>query len=205
MKSYAKLNDFFIKIQQPDKRNRNLAKDIMMIKQEYASKNYSNYNKITLAFFLAQPFNVVKKIQNKNRYLSVHNPVSDNIYSLPVVRLVRKTKKSKLYNTYLLIDDHTTGNYLLYYNIDINKDTLHLITRIDKSYFNLFPMIYNYNKLNRIASNNILAMDKYIEKIDNYKKLSATQKYPAMISLKQDISALSLLKTTYNDILEDVK
>ena len=107
-----------------------------------------------------------EKIQNKNRYLSVHNPVSDNIYSLPVVRLVRKTKKSKLYNTYLLIDDHTTGNYLLYYNIDINKDSLHLISRIDKSYFKLFPMIYNYDKLNKISNKITLSIKKSNHRIE---------------------------------------
>ena len=169
IKSYAKINDFLIKIYQPDRRNKNIDKDIIKMKKEYENKNYNNYNKITLAFFLAQPFNIAKKIPTKNRYLSVYNPVSDNIYSLPVVRLIRKTRKSKLYNTYLLIDDHTTGNYILYYNIDINKDSLHLLTRIDNSYFKLFPMIYNYNRVNTITNNNILVMDKYIEKLDNYK------------------------------------
>jgi hypothetical protein len=211
IKSYAKINDFLIKINNPDKYNINLKEDINKIKENYDNLNYNNYNKITLAFLLAQPFNIVKKIPYKNRYLSVYNPIAANMFSLPVVKIKnvyrskRKIiKKPKKYDTYLLIDDYITSNYIYYYSIDVNKDTLHLIIKLDKSYFKLFPEIYNYNRINNITSKNIMNIDKYIEKINTYKDLDEKAKYPTMLSLQDDIKSLSLIRQTYNDILRDM-
>jgi hypothetical protein len=203
IKSYVKMNDFIVKINNPDKRNNNLKNDILKVKADYDATIPKEYDKLTLAFLLSQPFNIVKKIQNKNRYLLVYNPTSDNIFSIPKVKQI--IGKKTYFDTYLLIDKLYVQNYVLFYNIEMTKDTIHLLMNIDKSYFKLFPMLYNFNRINEISSKPIIIIDKYIKKIEDTKKLDASSKYPANMTLNEDISVLSSIKDTYNKILQDIQ
>lgn len=203
IKSYIKIQDFIINIYNPDKRGKNLSEAINKVKEEYANTISSNYDKITVAFLLSQPFNIVKKIPFKNRYLSVYNPTSDNIFSLPVVKQSKNNKS--VYDPYLLVEDYTINNYVLYFNIDMNKDTIHVIINLDKSYFKLFPQIYNFKRLHQISNDKILNIDKYLEKIRNYKDLDKKSLYPAKMTVSNDIDALTHVKKTYNEILLDLQ
>jgi len=206
---YIITSNYLISIKNPNKSDRNFKDDILKYREEIYNvispkiNNIRSVNLNSLTFLMAQPFNIVKRIIPMNRFMSAYNPTSDNIYSLSLIKQERENKT--VYSPYLLIDDMYTSNYILYFNIDITKDTMHLIIQIDKEYLKLFPELYNSDRLNKISGNKIIKIEKYLEKIKACATVDEKVKFAVTKSITDDINALVNLKTTYNEILRDIK
>jgi len=191
---YLKLKDSIQSCFNPSRKNKNLLKDLEKYQNEYEMK-YKDYDKNILMFLLAQPFNVAKNIAGTTRFLSVYQPSSENIYSMPVYRQIigeRAIMKEDLgFDAYLAYD------YVFFYTINTQKETLSVVIPLSKDYLKLYPEIYSKERLAKISSTEFSKVDKYI------KKFSENTLIPE-ITVRNDVDALSKVKITLDEILREL-
>ena len=105
-------------------------------------------NTIIVGSLLTNPFNVAKRIMPTNRFLSVSAPDAENIFSLPIVKQIGvKTE----YSPYLLIENYLATNYVLFYNVDIQRDSIVCISNLEKEYLRILKRVYNYERLYQVS------------------------------------------------------
>ena len=92
-------------------------------------------------------------------------------------------------------DFYKAFNYVLYFNVDIMKDAISVVIPIDKTYMGLFDNIYNKKRLNKY-SDKFKKIDKYIKKLED-------PKVPGRV-VNDDVDALIRVKTTYDELIQDL-
>lgn len=191
IQSYIMIKDTAMSCLYPDKRGVNMKKDIVLYQSEF--KKYSNLNPNYVGFLITQPFNIAKHIDGTHRYMNIYMPGSENIFSSPTYR--QELKDKSIVKEAFGFESYKAMNYVIYFNIDIMKDTISIVMPIDKKYLQLYKNIYNKKRLQKYS-------DKF-KKIDKYVKKMSDPKIPERV-IKDDIDALIRVKTTYDQLLMDL-
>lgn len=118
-----------------------------------------NIDTIELALLFGFPFNICKKMDKSNYYLSLYNPNMDNIY------LIASMSKYK-YKPMTLITEQHFQKYIMFLsltsNVETNEDSLACIHKIDPKLFSILSHIYSGTGFKKITKN-----IKTINEIDN--------------------------------------
>jgi HrpA-like RNA helicase len=191
VQNYIMIKDIATSVLYPDKRGKNLESEIKFYRSEF--KKYKDFNPNYVQFLITQPFNVAKHIQTTSRFMNIYMPASENIFSISTYR--QELNNKSIVKESLGFDFYKATNYVLYFNVDIMKDTISIVVPIDKSYLKLFDNIYNRKRLNKYE-------DKF-KKIDKYIKKLEDPKVPERV-VNDDIGALIKVKTTYDQLMMDL-
>jgi len=119
----------------------------------YNNPNYDSKNKLMSALLFAYSHNVVKKIPNAKYYFSLYAPTMNNIVTLPSIALARYIPNTLMNETYL-------ENYLLYLNIDIDKNNISCLHYIAPSLFTKLTRIYMPKMMNDLNQQNTDSLKK---------------------------------------------
>ena len=178
----------------PNKRKKTYTVDIELFKKDFIPEIKENIDPIILTMMHVQPFNVAKRIIPTKYFLSVYAPSSENIYGLGTYK--QKQKKGITYDPLLLIRNEYSTGYIFYYTINVQRETVVCLAHITKEYLEIFNHLYNYDRLNKVSSEEFQKVEKYIVKIND-------PKIPHQIVL-EDIRNLQHVGSTYKEILKDL-
>ena len=157
-----------------------ISSSIEKLKNNYIDKNDIN-KKILYIMLYSYPYNICKKISGSKYYLSVSNPSINNMYEIPSFSKYKYIPKTLVSSTYL-------SDYLLYQNINVDINTIMLVSYINIEDIYSLNNVYNVNNVNEFNTNDI---SEYITKISSDKK--------------NVYSAIQKINTTYNEIIKDIK
>jgi len=191
IQAYIMIKDIATSVLYPDKRGKTIENEIKFYQSEF--KKYKDYNPNYILFLLTQPFNIAKHIDSTSRFMNIYMPASENIFSIPTFRQLLKDKS--IVKESLGFELYKAMNYVLYFNVDIMKDTISVVIPIDKSYLKLFDNIYNKKRLQKY-SDKFKKIVKYIKKLDDPKVTGRV--------VNDDINALIKVKTTYDQLIMDL-
>jgi hypothetical protein len=179
----------------PNKRNKTYSEEI----KQYSDKfniilKEDSYNPIILTLMHAMPFNVAKRITYTQHFLSVYAPSSENIYGTNTYK--QKKERGISYEPMTLIPKEYITNYVFYFSVNIQRESLICMGNIDKKYFKLFKRIYNHARLDKISHNDFKKIDKYLGKLED-------KTIPKQITMN-DIKSLQYVGATYKEILSEI-
>lgn len=121
----------------------NIKRTIDLIKDNIIDKTLlNNKDKLSACLLMAYPYNIVKKIRRTPYYLSINYPSLENVYNISLVG------RSKIEDT--LIDNMYKVQYLLYINLDIEKNSISVLHYINPKLFSTISHIYNPVKINAL-------------------------------------------------------
>lgn len=138
---------------------------IMNLKQKFSHIN-SQYtkNKVKTALLFGFPQNIVSKISDTNKYLSLYKPNYQNIFTISAYN----PSKPKSF-----ISKEQSSEYLLFLENNIEKDEIMIISRIDIN--DILLLSYIYTEKFDIDDDKL----KFIEsKIEKYKQAVILKKPP---------------------------
>jgi hypothetical protein len=103
-------------------------------------------------------------IDNTNSYLIINSPYADNTYSLGKSKIMKNNKKEYVLTT--LMKDNNIRGYLIYNNIDSDKETISNLIKIDDEYLKIFIHNGEDGKIAFIQKgNDYLVIEKYINEL----------------------------------------
>lgn len=195
---YIKILDDIKKLYYPDKREKEYKSIIYKYKKEYIKYVSTKIDKLKIAFILSVPYNLCANITGTEQYLSLYNPNINNIYSIQKIRIF--TEQGKKYISDTFIDLIYRSGYIIYFNF--RNDMISGIIHIDKSYIKILSGIYNKERLERIVSPINIKIDKYLQKLDDNKKLEKERNIK--IKTPDDYNIISKVGKIYKQIIADI-
>jgi hypothetical protein len=178
----------------PNQRDKNYTNDINKYKKMFEEELKQDYNPILLNLLHAMPFNIAKRIIPTKHFLGVYSPSSDNIYTLDMYK--QKQQNGLSFEPLLLISNEFATNYVFYFGINILRESIVFLSYLDKKYLKLFPRIYNFDRLNKIGSNEFQKLDRFYEKLES-------KQIPKQIAM-EDIRTLEYVSSTYKEMLREM-
>ena len=146
--------------------------------------------KIIYTLLFAYPFNIYKKINGSNYYLSAYNPSIINMYEIGSFAQFKYIPKT-------MIDSIYTNNYLLTLNLNIEFGTIEMLTYIKEEDMYILSNIYNsYNVDKKVINKDEIV--EYTQKMLNPKKYNITPK-------KSVDSAIRKINITADEIIKDIR
>lgn len=179
----------------PNQRNKNYTSDINKYKKMFEDELKQDYNPILLNLLHAAPFNIGKRIIPTKHFLSVYSPSSENIYSIDVYK--QKQQRGIKFESLLLIPNEYATNYIFYFGVNILRESIVFLSYLNKKYLKLFPHIYNFDRINKVSTNEFQKLDKFYEKLES-------KQIPKHIAL-DDIRTIQYVGHTYNELLRELK
>ena len=152
-------------------------------------QNISNdiHHGVNMALIHSFGSNICKNINGSNMYVNIQNPSPEFVYTIKTT-----TPYNKIYDT--LLDQTCTGEYLLYFAIDSNTDSIYMIQNIDIHTIQQASLyLYTPNKIQLL--NNIDYYDKMVHRVlftintDNKKQIISRY--------------LHTIKTIYSDLINN--
>jgi len=192
--NFIKLNDIKTQLYHVDKNGKSYKDFIEQYSQIYKDK-YSNYDSFKLSFLLANPYNICLNIDNTDSYLIINNPYVDNIFSLGKTKIMIKDKKKYVLTT--LMKDNNIRQYLIYNNIDTDRETIGNLIKIDNTYLKIFNSIFNKLNTKKIVNIHQIKIDKYLNKLDKDREFKAP--------LSKDYDVISKYGNAYTRLLNDLE
>jgi hypothetical protein len=189
--NFIKLNDIKTQLYHVDKNGKSYKDFIEKYTQIYKDK-YSEYDSFKLSFLLANPYNVCLNIDNTNSYLIINSPYADNTYSLGKSKIMKNNKKEYVLTT--LMKDNNIRGYLIYNNIDSDKETISNLIKIDDEYLKIFKSIFNKLNTKKIVNMHQMKIDKYLIKLDKDREFKAP--------LSKDYDVISKYGKAYDRLLQ---
>jgi hypothetical protein len=202
----SKFIDMYIRMREninhlfyPDKRGENFSSFINKYRKIYFNNNYNHYDLIKLSCVLSQPYNLCLNITSTNGYLSLYNPIPENIINIGTIRTMDEKEKRKKYIPATLINDRFTKEYVFYMSYDSVKDNMNIICRFDiniLTQLKLFRNIYNGDRLKNITQKYSIKIDKFVKKLKEEEKLK--------LKLSKDYDKIIGAGKAYNKLLIDL-
>ncbi len=189
--NFIKLNDIKTQLFHVDKNGKSYKDFIEKYTQIYKDK-YSEYDSFKLSFLLANPYNVCLNIDNTNSYLIINSPYADNTYSLGKSKTMKNNKKEYVLTT--LMKYNNIRGYLIYNNIDSDKETISNLIKIDDEYLKIFKSIFNKLNTKKIVNMHQMKIDKYLIKLDKDREFKAP--------LSKDYDVISKYGKAYDRLLQ---
>lgn len=93
-------------------------------------------NRVTLSLLFGYPFNVCRKIQNSNYYMSVYVPSLNNMFQIGSSSMFK-------FKPIMLIEAENTQQYLMYLVVNIENNTIACLHKIQPELIMLLNNIYN--------------------------------------------------------------
>lgn len=191
--NYIKIVDLKNQLFYPDKNDKSYKDFINKYKDIYRNK-YSNYDNFKLSFLLSNPYNISLNITGTNSFIIVNYPVTDNIFDLSKTKTIINNKKEYVLTTYMNPND--LRGYLLYNNLDSDRDTISNFIKIDKTYLKIFPMIYDKFNLKYIVEKHNFKIKKYLDKLEKEKEFG--------VPLSKTYDVISKYGDTYIKLMNDL-
>lgn len=192
--NFIKLNDIKTQLYYVDKNGKSYKDFIEQYSQIYKDK-YSNYDSFKLSFLLANPYNICLNIDGTDSYLLLNNPYADNIYSLGKSKIMVNDKKKYILTT--LMKDNNIRQYVIYNNIDTDRENISNLIKIDNTYLKIFNFIYNNLNVKKIISTHQIKIDKYLNKLNNDREFKAP--------LSKDYDIITKYGSAYTRLLNDLE
>jgi hypothetical protein len=197
--TYIKMRENINHLFYPDKRDENFSSFINKYRKIYFNNNYNHYDLIKLTCILSQPYNLCLNINFTNGYLSLYNPIPENIINIGIIRTIDEKENKKKYIKSTFINDRFIREYVFYINYDSLKDNMNIICRFDIKMLKdlkLFTNIYNINRLKNITQKYSIKIDKFIKKLKEEEKLK--------LNLSKDYDKIIGTGKAFNKLLMDL-
>jgi len=191
--NFVKLNDIKTQLYYLDKNGKSYKDFIEKYSQIYKDK-YSEYDSFKLSFLLANPYNICLNIDGTNSYILANNPYADNIFSLGKSKIMKNNKKEYVLTT--LMKDNNIRGYIIYNNIDTDREIIGNMIKIDDEYLKIFNIMYNKLNTEKIVKMHKMKIDKYLTKLDKDREFNAP--------LSKDYDIISKYGKAYNKLLGDL-